>query len=63
MHNLISNIFLKREALIDELIDVQNRLEAFTSVDIVSITGFMKSNEEIQPHIELCKKDLDRYEG
>ena len=50
-----------RQELIRELVDVQNELEAYAPVDIMTITGFMQTNEEIEKHIERNKQLVEKY--
>tara|TARA_R110002012_G_scaffold322055_1_gene554333 strand:- start:1668 stop:1856 length:189 start_codon:yes stop_codon:yes gene_type:complete len=52
-----------RADLILELAEIQNELSAYTPVDIMTITGFMKTNEEVEDHIKSSAEKLEAYKS
>lgn len=42
-----------------ELVDVQNELSLHIPVDVLTITDFMKTQDELIQHLAACKRKLD----
>ena len=43
------------------LVTVQNELSGYVPVDILTITGFMKTDEELEEHLRSCQARLEGY--
>lgn len=43
------------------LVEVQNELSQYVDIDILTITGFMKTDDELEAHLAANRKTLVKY--
>lgn len=43
------------------LVTIQNELADYAPIDILTITGFMKTEEELEAHLVSCQAKLEGY--
>jgi hypothetical protein len=49
---------MNRQDVMERLIEIQNH-KIFWNVDILTITGFMKTTSEVLHHLMRCKRQIE----